>query len=484
LLLAAFLAACGQKAARPAFDPGPCPFHLPDGFAEEDVLCGTVDVQADRDDRRSGALTLAVAVFHATGDDARPDPIVYLAGGPGGAPLGLDTGWLELPEGRRLLEDRDIVFFDQRGTGQSRPALSCLEVQVEEARQRGLDPAERDLATIGKKLAGCRARHERRGVDPGDFTTAANAADVTDVMLALGYEEWNLLGVSYGTRLALTVLRDRPEHVRSAILDSVYPPSANLYVDLPASFQRALAEVFAACAADTACGAAYPDPQAALERVALRLQAEPQVVDVSFANDLVVDDGVLLDLIFSRLYDGAFSRELPALIARLDAADPQAVEDLLFFGGPQAALDYGMYFAVQCADEYRWTTSEAIAAGQAGVWPWLAAGRDEAEWFLAACDGWGQRSSPEIENEPVTSDVPVLLLSGQFDPITPPAYAEVAAETLSRAEVLVIPGQGHGLLANTCAVVIATAFLEALHIGPGDSSCLEGQPLAPFRVDP
>ena len=204
----------------PAFSPGNCPFTPPRGT---DPTCGYVSVPERRDRPDGRRIRLSVAVFPALAAEKHP-PLVYLEGGPGGEALdGLPFTYEEVFS--FLNEERTVVVFDQRGVGFSDPSLSCPELV-----DLDFELLDEDLSTdewLARRLPvldGCRERWVDGGVDFSAYNSAESAADVADLRLTLGYDEWDLYGLSYGTRLALTVMRDHPEGVRSVVLDSTYPP--------------------------------------------------------------------------------------------------------------------------------------------------------------------------------------------------------------------------------------------------------------------
>jgi pimeloyl-ACP methyl ester carboxylesterase len=219
--------------------------------------CGYVTLPQDYDDPGNRQVEIYYTVIQSRGSAPQPDPLVYLVGGPGssGSQL-LQTSFNKYL--RAFASDRDIIVIDQRGTGLSNPPLYCREVlfRLDEILQsHHADYAELVLEI----LTDCHQRLSTKGVRFDSFHSVNIARDVVNVMLSLGYEQWNLVGVSYGSRLALTILRDHPEGVRAVILDSVYPPPADFYGEQAANGARALATLFAGCAADPSCAAAYPE---------------------------------------------------------------------------------------------------------------------------------------------------------------------------------------------------------------------------------
>ena len=262
----------------PIFEPAPCAFPVPPGFNPE---CGYLIVPENRLRADSPLIRLHVAIFRNRLGVAVADPVVHLAGGPGSSSLnvasymfgqGLDA----------ILDQRDFILFDQRGTGYSQPRLDCPERTsiTGTLLERGLSAAG-NHEIILDAFRRCRDRLVGQGTDLSAYHSAASAADLNDLRLALGYEKLNLYAVSYGTRLALTLMRDHPEGVRSAVLDSVYPPQVNLYTELAPNAERAFNTFFAHCADDASCNQSYPDLRGVFYRTVDQLNASPVSVPFS-----------------------------------------------------------------------------------------------------------------------------------------------------------------------------------------------------------
>jgi pimeloyl-ACP methyl ester carboxylesterase len=493
----ATLAPSPQPAATTSLPPArfagsSCDFALPEGRVEgRNLRCGFVTLPADRSAPGGPTVELAVAVFEALGDSPRPDPIVFLDGGPGGETLGGTTEYFQADFAPELQEEHDLVFFDQRGVGRSRPALDCPEYT--DALYATLNTAltlEQANARDARSMEACRQRLVGQGIDLAWFSSAASAADVSDMMRALGYHEWNLLGVSYGTRLALTILRDQPAGVRSVVLDSVYPPQVNRYVDLPGVAQRAFDTLFQGCAADRECAAAYPDLAGRFARLVQRLNERPQTAQVlnvfdGQTYDVRIDGDTAVEMLFTSLYITDYIPDLPELIARADAETAQGEAAALGEWGWVIFLFEGLsegdYYAVECAEEAAFSSAPELAEAARAVPPEV--GRvfgDPA--FLEICASWAARPPDPRENQAVRSDVPVLLLSGEYDPVTPPAYARLAAETLGRAQVVEFPGLGHATFASPCPIAIITDFIGDPAAAP-DIRCVATMRPPPFRTN-
>src|SRR5919199_4363118 len=273
--------AAGTQPATPRFERTACHFKLGAGIvAGRDVRCGFVVVPEDRSVPQGRTIRLAVAIFPSPHPHPAPDPFVFLQGGPGGALIS-DLAPL-ITKKKRTTDwpaNRDVVLLDQRGTGLSQPSLACKETTALDYRTLNQHLNRQRQADLQVQAAlQCRARLVASGINLNAYTTLADAADVADLRVALGYRALNLYSVSYGTRLALTVMRTHPRGIRSVILDSVDPPGVNAITSPLASTTRAFAVLFNSCAADAACAAAFPDLEQTFYRVVQRLNATPVTI--------------------------------------------------------------------------------------------------------------------------------------------------------------------------------------------------------------
>lgn len=465
------------------FEEGPCQFRVP---PSRTARCGYLEVPEDRARRSSRTIRLHVAIFSSDSPTPEPDPVVVLAGGPGGGALAewpLQLG--RLPFSR----DREVVIFDQRGTGFSEPSLRCPESTT--AMLDGLDgppdaPAEALRLSV-EAATRCRDRLLAVGTDPSAYTSAASASDLLDLRIALGYREWNLYGISYGTRLALTAVRDHPAGIRSVILDATYPPQVDRVAELAPNAVRAIERLFAACASEPACAGAYPNLRDRFVTLVRQLDIAPAsfaLFDPDSGRTLEVhaDGAALVNTVFELQYDSTAIPGLPGAIRDLEQGGRE-----LLVSGTRLTIDgwrsisLGMFFSVECGEEVAFSRAEDIDRSAADLEPGLA--RPFTEWadrLLATCGVWPASPRVPLEDEPVRSDVPTLLLAGDLDPITPPEWARLAAETLSRGRLFEFPGVGHGVLtARQCAYFVARDFLADPFAEP-DATCLASMRVPAF----
>jgi len=477
----------GCPATAVGFAAGSCDFKLPDGHDPANVRCGYLTVPEDRSQAHGRTIRLAVAVLKATGAHPVSDPIAMLSGGPGDPYLGYGMRSWTADFAAPLLAKRDLVFFDQRGTGLSEPGLQCPEYTASfSAELTQALTAEQDAATLQTALHACHDRLVSEGVNLAAYTDAATAADLHDLMTTLGYSQWNLRGISNGTRVALTALRDSPQGIRSVVLDSTIPVQANWHADFSADYERALNTLFAGCAADFGCNAAYPGLDQTFFDLVARLNVSPVTVRpidpaTGAPFSVVITGDRLLLGIQQALYDTTLIPLLPAVITATAGGDTTLLTVAAAGIAAPSSLAQGVFRSVLCGEEVPFYTPEIIAAATSGV-------RAEitkvgllgiTDFDLDVCAYWGSNQPPPLENEAVTSSVPALVLAGEYDPISPPAYGTLAAQTLSHSFYFLFPGQGHGQLFNplapTCAIDLVAAFIDDPTQLP-DGSCVAALP--------
>ena len=413
---------------------------------------GFVEVPLGPDSNET--ITIAVARIFTESENPVADPIVYLDGGPGGPSIA-NADWLH-PLIRAMSPDRDVILVDQRGVGRSRPNLNCTE----------------DDESVEDALTGCYDRLSGL-TDLDEFNSVNNAHDFELIRQALGYETWNLLGISYGTRLGLTIMRDYPEGVRSALLDSVVPLHRDILAEIGINGYNSIVSTFAACSADPDCWVKYPDPMGQLLLLVENLNDSPEPVGGS-----LLSGDFFLRFVFELLYSPYSIAYIPRIIDDAAKGDFEVFEGLLqrTSGGP--AFSFGMHLSLHCAEEVPFSTRlqyETFDAGVPEVFRGSLSGLDYINW----CELWPVEAALAAENEPVVSDVPTLVVAGQYDPITPPSFAEAAHEYLTNSTYFMIANESHGASLSECGAELAREFFD----DPGseiDSSCLSAVPELEF----
>jgi pimeloyl-ACP methyl ester carboxylesterase len=467
LLAGGLLTGCGggSPARSGPWRPVACWFHSDTKLRTD---CGYLTVPLHHDRPGGRSIELAVEVIHTPSPHPKPDPVVVLAGGPGGTLVGTGdsvlTGYAPIHLLTDWQADRDLILLDQRGVGHSRPALDCAPID--------------DLAS---GLA-CRNQLTARGVDLSAFTTEENAADVAELGPALGYRQVNLFGYSYGSRLALTVMREYPHGIRSVILASPWPPQVSWFTDWPGNAARAFQALFDGCARDPRCAAAYPHLGGDFRTAAVRLDGRPRQLTVRIdGKDRTVrlDGRELADLLYNGLYGGmAF---LPRAIHRAATGGNLSVWVQLATGtvAPVPGLSVGMSQSVWCADEAPFVNRQRARALDA-AYPEQRHAFLQPAWWFDLCARWPTGPVDRAGHTPVHSDIPTLIVTGQYDPATPPAYGRLAAVTLTRSYFTEFPGLAH-IPEGPCVESVEEDFLRQPLQRPG-TSCIQQMPPVPWET--
>lgn len=478
--------AAAQDAEIPRFEPGPCPFETT--APVEGVDCGDLVVYENRDDPAEGTLRLAVAILRSFSDTPEPDPIVFLSGGPGNRSVISTPQRARSNFWNRHRQTRNIVFFDQRGTGYSNPTFCPgMNVTFSAVLYQGLSPTEVRTRQVAA-TRDCYERMRAEGVDFSRYNSATSARDLDDLRRALGIDRWNVLGGSYGARLALTAMRDTPDGIRSVILDSTLPPNVRGLVNRPSNLSRSLHLVFDQCAADAACRAAFPTLEHDFYALLDSLEREP----IELAMDdttrfpggrLVIDDVLLLGGVFQGLYNRHFIPLLPLLVRETKTGHTdfwRALADQLADDPHQTSQ--GLQKSVRCYEDAPFNPPALIDSARA-QYPRLAPFFETIYNHHAICDAWHDVRADSLEFRPVQSEIPTLILAGEFDPVTPPSYGRIAAQTLPNSTFIEAPALGHGVGAHTaCTRDLMGAFWDAPS-QPLDTRCVADLPPVSFVTD-
>lgn len=469
--LAAFLLVlAGSVQAAPRLERERCPYKPPRG---DRVECFVLVVPENREHPQGREIRLKVAILKAK-RTAGVEPLVYLSGGPGDAPLvasspgadALSEGdwWNETAAIRRR---RDVVILSQRGAGGSTPNLDCFDMRTSEpakARRRAVtEQQERDI------LVRCRASLDRRKIDLAMYTTPALADDVADLATALGQARINLYGVSYGTRWGLEVMRRHPTLVRAAVLDGVYPPQVNGEQNEPTIVRRAFEQLYADCTADVLCRERHPTLRATVESLIEDAERVPlqTVLALEDGPHTVRLDGTKLVMVLLNMMREGEAASIPETVGSARRGDFRLLklfaEDLETNDGgllEQNAQQFdGLYNSIECRETWPMVdrTARRKAIESNGIYG-LNARSSKSPSF---CPVWRVAAAPAGERQPVRSSVPTLLLSGGYDWLTPPAWAREAARTLSSSRNVVFRAQGHGVVVqDACAARLRDAFIE------------------------
>lgn len=471
-----FAAVVGFITATPAsaLDTESCRLELagaPAAFAE----CGLLEVPLDPAEPDGAGFKLFVARIPAVSGSPRPDPLVLISGGPGQSTVDfyLQTrGAFE-----ELRREREIILLDQRGTGRSADGLVC-PTDGEDLALETAAPA--DLTAIAERCLGA-LEH-----DPRLFTTSVAVRDLERLREALAVPRFNLYGISYGSRVAQHYLRRYPQHTRALIIDGVVPAGVALGPEIAPLAQQALDAVFARCASSTECAARFGDLPARFGALRERLAADAVDVVVPDARtgastELRVSMPHLQAVIRLMSYSAPTAALLPLVISEAHDGNlqPLAAQAGILIESLADSLSFAMHNAVICTEDIPFLAAQDEAdVGDTYL------GTTVIDGIRAVCEHWPAGVLDDDLRAPLRSDRPVLLLSGENDPITPPAYAERAiADGLSNAVHLIGRGQGHGLAPIGCVPRLMRRFLDNPEPDRLDAACLEREPVMPFFLD-
>lgn len=489
------VAGADTAAAVPRFEPTPCA-HIHGVSWLRHASCGYLVVPEDRRERNGRTIRLMVAKYGAPSLQKRPDPILYLEGGPGDiAPLEADP-----IVAAHFITGRDIWVVSQRGTWSSQPALICA-ASNDFARQL-LGMRFYSEATKRAHLAAtaaCRRELVATGANLPAYNSSESAADLADLRTVLGIAQWNVFANSYGTYMAQTLMRDHPQGIRSVVLDSVLPTSYSIAVNWQ-NARYGFDNLFTACAAQPQCDAAHPHLERTFTELVNALEAKPltaTVGDPSTGKNVAVtiDGGALVDWLRNQTYSVPALQAVPDTIAGLAVGRRDAIEAVAKDRAGRAppyhpgnvALGDGLAVGTTCREDTLGTQQQLAAAGREAFpqYPVSITREGIGGWAYVredCLDVWKFPPGPASMHEPVASSIPTLLLSGTFDTLTSLAGAKAAARRLSHATIVSIPGVGHTVsAASPCAQTIVVSFYadpdRAL-----DTSCADALKPAPFTV--
>ncbi len=386
------------------------------------------------------SIEIAVVKLASTSKNKLADPVVYLQGGPGGS---ASSSIAQVIETATFIKSRDVYLIDQRGTGYSKPALVCTEF---------------DEVGTPEQVKACKARLEYSGVDLNAYHSVHNAMDIIQLRTALKIPQWNLYGISYGTRLATTIMRESSDGIRSVILDGMFPIEVNGISDTPWANYESLNQIIKNCENTNDCQSA--EVKAVIEDILARMHNEDMMDESrTFIQTLlnISSEPVILEYILTVDEDiNNYASALNTLALEQSEGDEQEVEDLFY---------NAMGLSTVCAEEYPFLNATALiddnnqgwsASTQLAVNSMFHMGFD-----AASCKAWNVNSANDIETQAVTSNLPVLILNGLQDTQTPAAWGTLVAKNMPNAQSITNPQGGHGQLFSglSCFDTLADAFL-------------------------
>ena len=470
------LAGCNQAQTTQAIDRlKPCTAD----DAPSDAYCGTLKVYENRATKQGRQIDLNIVILPALRVDAQPDPLFFLAGGPGQGAAKLARAVKEMF--RRVQNDRDIVLVDQRGTGKSNP-LNC------DANDDGDDTLESSMEGPDQLLARLKGCMTKYNADLTQYTTTIAMDDLDDVRAFLGYDKINIYGGSYGTRAGLVYMRQHGDRIRAAILDGVAPPDMRLPLYFPRDTQRAFDLLVKDCAADAGCNKAYPNLGERMKTLMERLEKNPPTVHMIHPRtgqpaDIKINARMMANIVVFSLYVPTAATLVPAIIAAGERNDFQslfALGSIADGGGGESNMSIGMQLSVICAEDAPRNTPEDLARGSEST----LFGKYVMSVQSQACGFWPRGKVDPSYYEPVKSNIPTLVLSGEIDPVTPPMWGEQVAKNLPNSKHVIIPGSGHTAGSTGCGQRIMKDFIEKGSVQDLDTSCAARTLRPPFFISP
>jgi pimeloyl-ACP methyl ester carboxylesterase len=441
--------------------------------------CGKYEVYEDREAKSGRKIALNILVLPALTANPKPDPIFYFEGGPGGSAVATAKG----PTFKGVLDkwrtERDIIFVDQRGTGDSNP-LRCDLPDPDDMTQ--YFSAENGLDRMGQ-IGACRDRLAKVA-NLTLYTTPIAMDDLDEVRQAMGYDKINLFGGSYGTRAALVYIRQHGDHVRSAVLDGVAPTNFKLPLPFSKGVQNALERLFTDCAADPACHKAFPDVEADLKSSLSRFDHGPITVTAfntikKQPQTITMTRGAFMDLVRLMLYDPSAASLLPLVLHQSAQGEFGGIATIGFLAAHQVAsiIANGMSLSVICAEDAPFISDADIKQATDGTFY----GDSRARALLVSCKQWPRGKIPAGYSDPVQSDVPVLIISGDVDPVTPPWVAADAATHLSHSRQIVGKSWSHSSISQ-CGNQLMADFISKGTADGLDAACMQDRKRPVFNT--
>mgnify|MGYP005852657631 CR=1 FL=1 len=460
-----------QSVDRWPADTEKCELSAAGGRISVSALCGTLETPEDRANSESRTIELAWAVVEARTAKPAPDPVFFLAGGPGQSAR--DVAPIMANALSNINRNRDLIFLDQRGTGGS----NALECEFDE----DTFLVEPDLDQINKLLRKC---HQSLDADVRHYTTIDGAEDLELLRGHLGLDKINLIGGSYGTRMAQVYLRRHPDHVRAMIIDGVVPMRLKLGSEHAEMLDRSINKLLRRCTEDDTCAEHFPNLDQAFEQLKARYAESPQKIQVTHprtgvAEELEFSDAVLATSLRFLAYSPVSQMMIPYLIheaATTGSPERLAAQALMTSDQMSQGMAIGLNFAVGCSEDWPYWPADSDASG-------TLLGNSFTELYSEVCSWWPADAVDPEYHQPFDADVPILILSGELDPVTPPQYGDEAHQQFSNSLHLISPGRGHITMTDSCVGSIVTEFIAEASLDELDTSCMERIGPEPFFIN-
>ncbi len=433
---------------------------IPEG---QDYTFGYLEVLENREKPNGTTIKLPIYIFKSRSENPKPDPILYTVGGPGYTSMRAS----QYMNYYKYLDDRDFILFEQRGTQYAKPSLDCQEwaTAVHESNLPDFDVTQTDRL-FQEAAKQCSDRLRNGGIDLNSYTTNDIAADINDLINVLDIKEYNLLTMSYSTKIGQVLLRDYPDNIRSVVMDSPLPLEVSYDEESVNNLLVTVDKLLADCEQNTDCNTAFPNLKSRFFNYLEDKTKHPLKIIVEHPKTgnpetFYLKGKDLITVFSSASTQGVAS--IPLEINKLLNNDLSSVKKQLqyLFKEPGAGIGMGMRLSVWCAEENPFNSQEKISQ-ETIIYP-AVKGLSPAVFEKEVCKIWGVKKVPEIENKAVKSDVPVLLINGDYDELTPVKWAEAMSKNLTNSYQLIFKGWKHGPITNwgnPCAMQAANEFFN------------------------
>jgi pimeloyl-ACP methyl ester carboxylesterase len=435
-----------------------CPIKAdPADVKKINMLSGYLTVPENRNIKNGRTIRLGVSLLKSSDPHTTKAPLVILHGGPGGKIVGFYS-----PQYEKLRKDRDIVCIDQRGSGSSEPVFSPeMNQQILNLFAENLSPGQelQQRVSIAEKA---KKKLIQKGIDLSVYNSAEIAADINDLCKALGYKSWNLWGSSYGTRVALTMMRNYPEGINSVILESPLPPNVPYFQDITANFRRSLDKLFDKCSQEPGCRLNYPNLKSDFYEAIDSLDKRPIVVHTTdrtkFPNgEFIINSQDMLLAFQQAMYNQDIYPILPLLIEQIKTRNEAALKNFVSaMSNGIFRLDYGLYYTVICRECMPFNSLSIFEDSSSGFWKGLSFYKDE----FSICKIWNTSAPDQTDSTAVTSNIPVLILSGDMDPIASSDNGKIAQQTLPNSFLYTFENTGHFVSGKPHAMDLIQKFIN------------------------
>ncbi|MEM6523974.1 MAG: alpha/beta fold hydrolase [Bacteroidota bacterium] len=440
-----FLSGCGLSQN----SESKCPFNV----NISNTVCSVLEVPAKHSELNGSKIALSYLILR-TNNPLKKDPIVFLQGGPG---AGAIVTMADVLAGSSLRNERDIVLVDQRGTGFSEAHCKDLGLKFLNMMAQNLTPEE-EYAYMLEISKECKSELKDKAIDPRVYNTRENAADIEALRTHLGYEQWIIMGGSYGSRLGLEYMRTYSKSVSASILFGLYPQHINLYDNILGNLSTSLHRVFEACANDDKCNRKYPEIKDRFYNVKDKLISEP--LSFEFKNNtfhLNAQDMILL--VHQMLYHPILIERIPEFINAVEKRDPKPIKAAVeVTAGTMELINGVMYWSIMSHEELPFVGMVAMQEDLKNN-PHLSPGPAFFISDIQVQETWLNTKADDSFKEPVSSDLPTLLINGRFDPVTPVSNAESTLRYLSNGQLVEFSKNSHSLM-NNCFFELVESFLE------------------------